>query len=327
MLKRLHDASTTIQFVVILFVLLLLWVPRFIFPENTLTSYEIDNELFNMLFGWIGRHTALTLSISLIFILISALMMKLSLNYERLRISGNYFPVLIFIVFASGINIGTFSPQILLLLFLVWVTQLLFIALEVLENDGLLFFLAMFLGFASFFYPPVLIFLLFMIVIVIVSENEKFRKILLLLLAFIFPWIWIVAICYFANSLDFIVRFWETAFFIPKLPRFDNLLTTIYAGIFLIVVGIFVVDRFLRHKETLIIIRRRSDISVIMTIFIFIGAFFSYDFYEHLMLMAIPVTSMMAYTYHEGVKSRWFDYMLSGFILITIICSILNICP
>lgn len=325
MLKKLHNASAAVQLVVILLIFIFLWAPKFIFPEQSLTFNEIDNAAFQTFFGWANRYTEISLLITMIFVLMAAVAAKSMLNYERLRISGRDFPILIFIVFASGLNAGFFSPQILFLFAMVWAARLLFVAPEVSENDSLLFFAAMLLGASAFFYPPVFMLFLWMIVMAVFSESAKFRKTLLLLLGFIFPWIWFAAGCFIANRFDLVTAYWDASIFTPRWPDFANWLEIAYSALLIIVVAAFIYDRVSRRKESLIIIRRRSDISISMTFFIFAGAFFSYNFYEHLLLMAIPATAMISYSYHEGLKSKRFDYLLTFFVFATILFSILNI--
>lgn len=325
MLKKSHNASTIIQLVVILLITITLWAPKFAFPEQTLFFSKIENDAFNLLFGRVNHYTAISLTLSLIFILMSAAVAKSMLNYERLRLSGKNFPVLIFIVFASGLNIGFFSPQILLLFTTVWVMHLVFLSPEVLENDNLIFFAAALLGVVSFFYPPVFMLFLWLVTMAFRFENSRFRKILLIFLGFLFPWIWFVGICFLVDSFELIALYWNASVFIPKLPDLSNWLEVVYAAALILIIAVFIFDRISRRKESLIIIRRRSDISISMTFFILAGAFFSYNFYEHLTLMAIPATAMISYSYHEGLKSKHFDYLLTFFVFVTVLCAILNI--
>lgn len=324
MLRLLHRTRGDIQLVATFIAICLIWIPRFfvvsephLFPEHI---------FFNRLFGWTGNLPLISTGLTMLFVIISAYTERMALDYDRLRISGRFFPLFLFIFLASGANTGLFSPIVLSMFILSLAIRPALIATEEPENDHLIFLAAFLFGTATFFYVPMAFMLIYWLVAVVVFEDSKIRKIVLALLGFLLPWLWFIAALYLSDNMVLLTDYREAISFKLHLSGiFANPGGFILTCITVLVYLIFIFSRLARQQETLFIIRRRIRTSVMMVVFLFIGAFFSYDFLGHLALLALPMTIIISYSFHEGLRSAWEDYILLGLLVLIVLYSFLNI--
>ena len=322
MLARLYKSSTFVQNFVIILAGAALWFPRFYMPQATPTDYQ--QPLFDFCFGGVLQFPYLSLGIALLLLLVAAFVEQQSLNIERLRISGHNFPILLFVVLSATPHVAFFSPVIFTALMLAVALLFIFRVPETLQNDHLVFFTAFFFGLATLFYLPA-IFLLLLFIAFYFSGSFPFKKTGVALLGFLLPVIWTAAGLYLSSNLLPLIEQWERHFFVFSYPQPDFDISSFVVLALLVLFYIMLIYRVLsKFSERTIIIRRRIMISVYLALFIFVGAFFSYNFYEHLSLLSVPMVALISYYYNEDAEASWVDYALLGCFAALVIYSFLQ---
>jgi len=322
MLVRLYKSAAFIQNVVLVLAGVALWLPRF-YEFAAMPTGE-QQPLFEFCFG-VLRHVPayVSMGIALLLLLLGAFLEQQSLNFDRLRISGHNFPMLLFVVLSATPYVAFFSPVVLTALMLAATLLFVFRIPETDQNDHLVFFTACLLGIATLFYPPAL-FLMAIFGVIYFSGNFPFKKMGVALLGFLFPVIWMVAGLYLSSNLAPLVAQWTQYFlvFTLPLPPFD--IGALVVLSLVMMVYILIIFRVLsKFSERTAIIRRRITISCYFVLLLFLGAFFSYNFYEHLALLSVPMVALISYYYNEDAEAQWIDYVLLGCFVALVVSSFL----
>jgi hypothetical protein len=179
---------------------------------------------------------------------------------------------------------------------------------ETAQNDHLIFFTACLFGIAAIFYLPAL-FLMVLFMVIYLGGNFSFKKIGVALLGFLFPVIWMVAGLYLSSNLSPLMAQWEQNFSI--LPQHKLEMHSLVILSLSFIVYILIIFRILsKFSERTAIIRRRITISCYLTLLLLLSAYFSYDIYEHLALLSVPMVALISYYYNEDTEASWIDYVL-----------------
>jgi hypothetical protein len=310
MLAHLYKSATFIQNLTIIFVGAVLWFPRFYEPSAMPTDYQ--QPFFHFCFGGMQQFPYLSLGVALLLLLVGAFVEQHSLNFDRLRIAGHNFPVLLFVMLSATPHVAFFSPVIFTALILAVALSLIFQIPETPQNDHLVFFTACLFGVATIFYLPAL-FLMALFMILYFSGNFSSKKIGVAVLGFLFPMIWIVAGLYLLSDISFLMGQWKQHLFVLSFPHPVSDMPPFVILSFVVLTYLVVIFRILsKFSERTTIVRRRVTISVYLALFIFLGAFFSYNFYEHLLLLSVPMVALISYYYNEDAEASGIDYALLG---------------
>jgi len=322
MLVRLYKSATVVQNIIILLVIILLWVPRFYAPQAMPTNHQ--QFFFDFCFGFLQPFPYFNTAIALLLLLLAAFFEQQSLNFDRLRISGHNFPSLLFVLLSSTPHVASFSPVIFTALTLAVALLFLFKIPETAQNDHLIFFTAFFFGIATIFYLPALLLMPLFIAICFLG-NFPFKKIRVAILGFLFPVIWVVAGLYlFSSDLALLIEQWEPHFLVFSIPQPHLNVAAFVVLSLLVFIYILVIFRLIsKFTERTAIIRRRITISVYFSLLLFLSAFFSYNFYEHLSLLSVPMAALISYYYNEDSEASWVDYALLGCFIALVVYSFL----
>lgn len=322
MLVRLYKSATVFQNIIILLVVVLLWFPRFYALATMPTDYQ--QPLFDFCFGMAQRFSPyLNSGITLFVLLFSAFFVQQSLNFDRLRISGHNFPLLLFVLLSATPHVAFFSPVIFTALILAVALLFLFKISETAQNDHLIFFTAFFFGISALFYPPA-IFLMALFIPVSISGHLSLKKAGVALLGFLFPVIWTVSGLYLSSNLLPLLEQWKQPFSIVSLPELFSDIRSFVILSLVVIIYILIIFRILsKFSERTAIIRRRITMSCYLILLLLLSAFFSYDFYEHFALLSVPMAALISYYYNEDSESQWIDYVLFGCFIILVVSSFL----
>jgi hypothetical protein len=311
MLVRLYKSAAFIKNLAIVFAGAVLWLPRFYASLETSTAEQYP--LFNCCFGVFQQSPSyISMGIALLLLLLGAFFTQHALNFDRLRISGHNFPLLLFVVLSATPHVAFFSPVVLTALMLAAALLFTFRIPETPDNDHLIFFAACFFGTATLFYPPAL-FLMALFVAIYFSGHLSSKKIGVAILGFLFPVIWMVGGLYLASNLSPLLEQWAHPFVLVSLPELVSDMRSFVILSFVVMIYVVIIFRILStFSERTAIIRRRITMSCYMTLLLFLGVFFSCDFYEHLMLLSVPMVALVSYYYNEDAETPWVDYALLG---------------
>jgi hypothetical protein len=323
MLVRLYKSAAFIQNLIIILAGAVLWFPRFYVPQVMPIDYQ--QPFFQLCFSVLQQFPYLSMGIALLLLIVGAWIEQQSLNFDRLRISGHNFPMILFVALSATPHVAFFSPVIFTALTLAVALLFIFRIPETVQNDHLIFFAAFFFGLATIFYLPAL-FLMALFIPFYFSGNLSFKKIWVAILGFLLPVIWCVAGLYLSSNLLLLVEQWKAHFLVFSLPRPDSDMTSLVILSLVVLTYIMVIFRVIsKLSERTAIIRRRITISIYLALLILLSAFFSYNFYEHLLLLSVPMTALISYYYNEDAEASWIDYALLGCFVTLVVSSFLQL--
>jgi len=322
MLVRLYKSSTFIQNLIIILVGAALWFPRFYELQAMQTDYQ--QPFFHFCFRVMQKFPYISMSITLLLLFVGAMIVQRSLYFDRLRISGHNFPILLFLMLSATPHVAFFSPVIITAALLAVAMIFIFQIPEAEQNDHLIFFTAFFFGLATIFYLPAL-FLMALFIIFYFWGNFSSRKTGVAILGFLLPVIWCMAGLYLSSNLSIMIEEWTKHFLVFSLPQPDSDIASFVILSIVIFVYIMVIFRLLsKLSERTAIIRRRIVISIFMALLIMLSAFFSYNFYEHLLLLSVPMVALISYYYNEDGEAQYLDYALIGCFVALVLFSFLQ---
>ena len=322
MIVRLYKSAAFIQNLILILVGLLLWFPRFWGGSATPPPEYSEQPLFQLCFGMLQSFPYISMSIALLFLLVGAFFTQQSLNFDRLRISGHNFPLLLFVALSATPHVALFSPVILTALMLATALLFLFRIPETAQNDHLIFFTACLFGIAAIFYLPAL-FLMLLFMAIYSLGNFPSKKSWVAVLGFLFPVIWMAAGLYLSSNLLPLIEQWQEQFFALSMPYPIHDMRAFVILSLLILVYILIIFRILsKLAERTAIIRRRIKISCYLALLLLLSAVFSYNFYEHLSLLSVPMVVLISYYYNEDAEASWIDYLLLGCFVALVVSSL-----
>ncbi|MCL2510824.1 MAG: hypothetical protein FWF09_02100 [Bacteroidales bacterium] len=318
MLVRLYKSASFIQNLVLIVVATVLWVPRFHGIQDVAPEYA-QQPLFQFCFGFLQHLPYISVGVALLLLLFAAFFARVSLYFDRLRFSGHNFPILLFVLFSATPHVTFFSPIVLTALMLSMALLFAFRIPETSDNDHFIFFTACMFGIAAIFYLPTVLLLLLFLGIYFLG-NFPSKKIWVAVLGFLFPVIWMVAGLYLSSNLSLLIDQWTGHLFGLSLPYPILDIRSFVVLSLLVIVYILIIFRILsRYSERTAIIRRRITISCYLALLLLLSAVFSYNFYEHLSLLSVPMVALISYYYNEDAESQWIDYVLIGcFVMLSV---------
>jgi hypothetical protein len=306
MFTRIYKSFPLLQSLLVVLFGLILWAPRFFIDSQPLYP---QTALFGG-FAYIQNIPYLSVILSLLLLTFSALLIQRSLHHTRLHISGHFFPILIFIIIASVPHIIYCSPIIVALFILAVSMTILFSIPETVDNDRLIFETTFCFGVACIIYPPA-VFLMLLFLFPPLTNQIFSKKTVIALLGFLFPLIWIFVIFYILPNEDLFPMLLANISFSISLPDMTtDIFGIVILALLLFNFALYIIRLLSKISERTAIIRRRITLSILLILVIIVSAFFSYDFFEHLSLLAIPMTAMMTYYYNEDAQFGWIDYLL-----------------
>ena len=321
MVVRLYKSSTFIQNLIIILVGAALWFPRFYELQAMQTDYQ--QPFFHFCFEVLQPFPYISMGVALLLLFVGAMVVQRSLYFDRLRISGHNFPILLFVMLSVTPHVAFYSPIIITALMLAVAMIFIFQIPEKEQNDHLVFFAAFFFGLATLFYLPSL-FLMVLFIVLYFLGNFSGRKTGVAILGFLLPVIWCIAGLYLSSNLSIMIEEWTKHFLVFNLPQPDSDIASFVILSIVIFVYIMVISRvLLKLSERTTIIRRRIVISIFMALLIMLSAFFSYNFYEHLLLLSVPMVALISYYYNEDGEAQYLDYALIGCFVALVLFSFL----
>jgi hypothetical protein len=118
---------------------------------------------------------------------------------------------------------------------------------------------------------------------------------------------------YLSSNLPTLTAQWGQHALLLSLPQPTSDMRSFVILSLVVVVYILIIVRISsKYSERTAIIRRRITISCYLAILIFLSALFSYNFYEHLSLLSVPMVALISYYYNEDAEASWVDYALLG---------------
>lgn len=147
-----------------------------------------------------GRSQTVFQLLNLIIVFAQALILNFTINENNLLKTKSYIPALLY-VFSSTIffDFYTLSPPMLATTFLLFALRYLFIQMKQHKKDSSVYMMGFYIGIASLFYPPAVLFIFLILFCVLLYSSSSLRSLLLVVVGFLFPLI-TVGLYYYWND-------------------------------------------------------------------------------------------------------------------------------
>ena len=219
---KFFSAGHLSRYVAIFLLLGFFWIPAFIVPQSYYTESE---NLFTSISGLFDVNIHFSVALAFILIIFSALLInQLTTEFEFSSRYSNL-GLFYFVILSSALPaFFTFNPIILANIFILFLLKGLFklptneLTIPLVFNSGLL------VGFASLFFPPLVLLLLFIWIAIFMHRLSSWRNLVASVIGMLMPYLFIFTWYLWAGSvlenINFLV---EKYFFIPQfsLPDFS----------------------------------------------------------------------------------------------------------
>jgi len=185
-----------------------LWIA---FSPARQSFYTNTNPIFNVFFGWLVNLPFINVLIGLVFVLLQAFFWNAFVNNNTLLKQSTYFTAFFFVLLAScRPSLICPYPAMFASLFLMLAMRRLTSSYKKDKALSEVFDAGLFIGIASLFYVPAVVFLLFLWISVLIMRSLAWRE-------------WIVAVIGFALPFGFAMAYY-TLFFTPEKFWYEKLL-------------------------------------------------------------------------------------------------------
>ena len=297
------------RYVAIFLLLVLFWTPAFINPQN---YYLYADTPFAKLAELVEVNIYFSTILAFIIIVISALLLnQLATDYEfssRYSSLGMFFLV---ILTSSLPAFYSFNPIILANVFILFLLKNICelptseLTIPIVFNSGLL------IGFASLFFPPLVLLLFFLWGALFTHRISTWRNIVASMIGILMPYLFVFTWYLWTESIvENSNQIFENYFYIPdfSLAGFSIEIQIITFILLLIIYSTFSTLGHLREKN--INLRRNLMISIIFLLFSIAIAWFYFKIPQTLLLVASPAALLLTNVTFQRKKLKWFNIII-----------------
>lgn len=315
-----------LQFVFLLIVPLLLWIPAFLNPPVAIDKGPLDMPLYDFFRLVLPSQSLLTTIVALVLIGLQGLLVNYICTFYKLGQKTSFLPAFVYVLMLSAdYRSMTISSIVFANTFIILA---LFTFLKCYnKKEGLdeIFLSASLISVATLFYAPSVLLLLWIWVGLFNFKIYKLHSFLVSIFGFITPFIVLGVYYYLSDDIATIENFAIDHFVqIPNLYFLNQPVQIVYmAYLFLLSIPAFFVTLAYRNDQKISI---RKRVSSIVLLFVFSLLPFVYDLSSHTMsLILAPALSYIISTFLLSIRSnRYSDLYLIVFIILTVVKITLN---
>ncbi|MGP8216178.1 MAG: DUF6427 family protein [Bacteroidia bacterium] len=186
-----------------------IWVWIWIFQSKH-ADYGVTIPFFNDLWAWVAKLEAFSTGFGIILLLTQAFIWNSFINNNALLKQSSYFPAFFFIILAScRTSLICLYPALFASLFLVLAMRRLAASYKKEKALSEVFDAGLFIGIASIFYLPLVVFILFLFIAILVIRSLVWREWIAAVIGFILPFGFALAYNYLFLSAE---NFWHNIF-------------------------------------------------------------------------------------------------------------------
>lgn len=318
MLIRFFKNNSFIQFLGLLVLGFVLWINVFIAPppiaENAFTS-----PLYN-LFTSITNNHLVFITLTFIILFIQAIYLNHVLIRHELIQRNSFLAAFVYLVLMShSLQLQHLYPALISSLFVIAaIDSILEIDLQE-DYNRLSFKPGFYLGFASLFYLPILILLLFIWSTLFIFRIQSWRSWFIPVVGLITPYIFLFTYYFCMDTTEIFLNHYKDYFSDIKLI-FSS--TDGYVRVIITIIVFFTtisLARVLgRINEQKIVIRKKIKIILNLLLVSIVILFLNNDLIIHASVIYIPISIFMTIYFSELRKVFWFDllFTLTVFLII-----------
>ncbi|MBR1769625.1 MAG: hypothetical protein IJ748_04125 [Bacteroidales bacterium] len=315
-----------LQFVLLLVVPVVLWLPAFINPPALAERGVLDMPLYEAFSSLFAEKSFCAVLFAFVAIILQGLLINYICTSYQLSQKTSYFPAFVYILLmSSDYRSMTLTSVCIANLFLI---LSLFAFLKCYnKNEGLdeIYLSTVLLSVASLFYSPVILLVFWIWVGLFNFKIYKLRSFFVSIFGFLTPYVVLMVYYYLNNEIQTIQTFFTVRFTVlPEFSFFNQPIQIVYmVYLFALSLPAFAVTYSYRNEQKLSV---RKRISTILLLFVFSLLPFVYDISSCTMsLIFAPALACMLTIFFFSVKRSIYSdvYILILFIL-TLVKILLN---
>jgi hypothetical protein len=319
MLKWISKSGTFIQFTIFIVILLAFWIPAFVHPSLPVLT-PADGPLYKLLLDFLYLYPALTVAVSLLFVIIQALVLFYVYQSNGFFGRSNFLPAII-ILLAYSWN-GNYQTMHALLPAGVFIIIALNALMSMYGQPAAyhhVFTTAFSLGIASLFYIPLTYMLLLIWFTFITYRISGWREYAVSVIGYLLPFIYYVSWLFWSDSLPEGLSLLTGSLFNLVLPARLSLINTIWLSVsaFFVVVTMMAVLNVMGDK--LISLRRKAWVLFNFSLTsIIVVLFAGWPILSTNYLFVIPMSFFITGSLMLIKRSFWFEMLALVYFLLLI---------
>lgn len=321
MVIRFFRSSFAAQYVLVVLLAVVLWLPAFLSPP-TAVEFNFDRQpFFGFVLGPLVGLPLLQVALALLLLLFQAFFFNaiLAVNHLITRIgSTGAFVYVLF--FSSSPELTRIYPFLLAALFILATLHTLFLIYETESPYLYVFNAGFFVAIAAFLYAPAAILILWVIISLVIALQASMRNFLIAFLGFLTP-VYLL-LCWFfltdqlAEQLALYGGEW-----INWIVDFSQIPLLKYAiGLLMLVLLFFASGPVLGHvTEKNLGLRKKINITHALLFFSIFMLLFQRDSLIFNSVLLLPLTVYISYDFAYAHRLRWRNIVLLSLILLSIV--------
>jgi len=325
MLIRVFKRSYVVQYIILLVIAVILWLPAFIYPPDfALSSNIYVSPAWHWLLQVIGNYPLAGTVLAIIIILTGALLMNGILEKYELALKNTLVPALFYILIMSHQPVFLQLHPALIASFLMLVVMLnLFGIYTQQEAYSQVFNSGFITGIASLFYFPATVFFLFIWLTFFVYRLYAIREWIIALLGFLLIYFFLGTYYFMTDQLiEAFAAYSEYFRTLPVLGTFYpfNILTLIISLLF-ILLFLFALFRLIAHLQEHVISVRKRYVSVFWFLVLAIAndLLFAKDLAEGSPFLLTGMLIVIIWSVLKTSKLRWYEWLTTIIILLIVV--------
>jgi hypothetical protein len=315
MFIRFFRSSFIFQYVALLIIAMVLWLPAFINPVPETETGSPVTPLYNYILPIISSIPWLKTTLALILLYASAIILNNIFIYHDIIPKNSLLPAFLLILFmSSSVNTLTIYPAILTLLPVVFFLHLVYQLYEQNDNPNKALGLGILAAISSMLYFPMIIFILFIWLVILLYRILNWRQWAITFLGFLLPYLYLVVYYFWTDQLSDYV--WHYIDYFSRVLNISATTDIFQISIWVVFVLLMLLPAAVRIISTIgtqnITFRRKMSVTVWMAVFTILIFFFHGDI-EYNTLVYIPASGIVACHFHSMKKSAWNELVVVAY--------------
>lgn len=316
-----------LQFVLLIIVALLLWLPAFITPVPIMYKGCFDMPFFDAIVAFFPTQNIVNTIVCFLLVVLQGLLINYIFTFYQLSQKTSFFPAFIYIILMSSdyrfmtLNSITFANMFIIL------TLLAFLKCYN-KNEGLdeIYFSSVLLAVATLFYSPVVLLVFWLWVGLFNFKIYKLRSFFVSIFGFLTPFLVLFVYYYLTDNNEVITSFVSQHFaLLPEWNFLTQPIQMVYiVYLFLLLVPAFFITLATKNDQKLSV---RKRISTILLLFVFSLLPFVYDVSSPTMsLIFVPSATYMLTIFFFNIKRNIYsDLYIAVLLILTIVKILINV--
>ena len=318
MFIRFFKSSYLIQYLVLVIIGVVLWIPAFLHPPQLLKVGHEVAPLFKLIEGLEPGVPWIPVLIAFLLVLAEGIIMNIIFIYHDLVPKNTLLSSFLFLLFmsSSAPNL-TFYPAILSVLPLVFFLQLVFQIYDQSENLSKVLSVGLLASVCSMIYTPLILLLLFLWLVFMVYRTFNLREWIIAFMGFILPYIYLIVFYFWNDKLgNVLTNYRDYTRGIFDFTFSDDILQISIWVIFSLLMLLPSIVRVISGlSSNNIAFRRKMAVTIWLAVF---GAFITLTGGNagFNTVIYLPAAAIVAYQFQVMKKSAWNEIVLLAYIIL-----------